>query len=70
MPAGIVWYIFVSCRYLIVTFYFEETSFILICIVETVSAILDFSLVKNFLVSQCFVILSVFCNTVIVQLCI
>ena len=55
MLAGIVCFIFVSCRYLIVMFYFEETSFVLICIVETVSAILDFGLVTNFLVSQCFV---------------
>ena len=56
MLAGIVWFIFVSCQYLIIMFYFEETSFVLICIVETVSAILDFGLVTNFLVSQCFVI--------------
>ena len=56
MLAGIVWFIFVNCRYLIVMFYFEETSFVLIYIVETVSAILDFGLVTNFLVNQCFVI--------------
>ena len=60
MSSGIVWFIFVSCRYLIITFYFEETSFVLICIVETVSAILDCWFGQEFFSK------SMFCNTVIV----
>ena len=64
MPTGTVWFIFVSCQYLIVTFYFKETSFVLICIAETVSAILDCRFGEEFFVK------TMFCSTAIVQLCI